>query len=213
MKKNITKVLVFMIAILLIFSNFVVATTGTTIATTVRLREEPDSSSTTLMLIGEGKTVEILSEDGDWYEVEYDGVTGYIAKDYISVDSDSDEGTTTTDTTASDTEETTDEELEEMDANAVASAGDESEQETTADESDTSEEVVQEETEETTEDDDSYNTLTLAEDTNIRYVPSFTSNISNTIGSGSEVTILMTLNKWVKITDGNVTGWVVRQNI
>ena len=211
MKKNIIKILFLMLTVLLIFSNFVIADTGTTIATTVRLREEPNSSSTTLMLIGAGKTVEILGEEDNWYEVEYEGVTGYISKDYISLDDGTSENSNSTSTNISNatnstvTNNATNETIE--NTNIENETVDSVEKDIIEDEE------VGEEIEEDTETEDSFSTIILAEDVDIRYMPSFTSNTSNTIGSGSEVTVLVTLNKWVKITDGNVTGWVIRQNI
>ena len=195
-----------MITILIMLSNFSISYTGTITATTVRLREEPDSSSSTLQLIGLGKTVEILDEEDDWYKVTYDGVTGYIAKDYISVEDDDSSSNTINDVTND-----SDDSLADATNNANSSQNTESEiDDESLDEDTVEDEEIAENLE--VDEEETSTTFTLSKDVDIRSIPSFSSNIVNTIENGSEVTVLITLNKWVKITDGNVTGWVIRQN-
>ena len=47
----------------------------------------------------------------------------------------------------------------------------------------------------------------------LRNKPSLSSKIIGTIEKGKHVQVLVELNKWVKITDGTNTGWVVKQNV
>ena len=58
--------------------------TGTvTAASSLRVREEANTSSATLALIPSGTTVEILAEEGEWYLTSYSGFMGYIHRDYV----------------------------------------------------------------------------------------------------------------------------------
>jgi len=64
----------------------VFAETGKVNVSATRLREEKDVNSNILTNIYENDTVEILEESGDWYKVKYDGKTGYVKKEYITLD-------------------------------------------------------------------------------------------------------------------------------
>jgi len=69
----------------------VYATTGKTINDNTRLRKEASTNSDVVELISKNETVEIESEDGDWYKVSYkssDGNTykGYVRNDLLEVE-------------------------------------------------------------------------------------------------------------------------------
>lgn len=57
---------------------------GTT-TTGVNLRTEPNTESVALTTVPEGRTVSILSDDGEWCQVIYGQYTGYMKKEYIHV--------------------------------------------------------------------------------------------------------------------------------
>lgn len=217
--KKIIAIFLLMIIIFCIISNAVMAETGVITSTTVRLRGEPNTTSDTLMLIGEDTEVEVLGEENGWYRVEYDGVTGYISSDYVAVEgesSSSNEGNSGTENTATAVPDNSTGELPD-DVEVI-------ENENTAGSNENNNsganEVETPETPENTGSEDETTPITseatefaLSNTANLRTIPSFTSSIVGSISQGTTVTVLDSLNNWVKITDGTNTGWVVRQNV
>ena len=65
------------------------ALTGTVNDNGVRLREEASTSSTVLKSLSNGTNVEIMDTLTDWYKVSYNGKTGFIASDYVTIKDDS----------------------------------------------------------------------------------------------------------------------------
>lgn len=49
------------------------------------VRDAPSTSGEIIGGVSNGDEVEILATDGDWYEIEYNGTTGYTHGDYIDV--------------------------------------------------------------------------------------------------------------------------------
>lgn len=49
------------------------------------VREKPDADSDRMGRIATGESVVITGEDGDWYQVEFEGETGYVRKDLLTV--------------------------------------------------------------------------------------------------------------------------------
>ncbi len=93
-KKNIIKKVIVMVIITTLCSimlyninqNNVYAAIGKIISQTTNLREEASTDSKILVQLPIDKEVEILSEQGEWYQVSVDGLTGYIMKDLLTVD-------------------------------------------------------------------------------------------------------------------------------
>ncbi len=214
MKKTVAIILL-MIILFSMITNVVSAEPGTINTTTVRMRREANTSSDVLQLVGLGTEVEVLGEENGWYRVEYNGLTGYISSEYIDVEGDvsssNDETPNATnsedisDTSGSgeiveNTTDTNEPEISNNDSNN-------SENTETPNTTDTNagDEVISE-TSEATE-------FVLTNDANLRTIPSFTSNRISTISQGTTVSVLDTLNRWVKITDGTNSGWVIRQNV
>lgn len=212
--KKIIAIFLLMIIIFCIISNAVMAETGVITSTTVRLRGEPNTTSDTLMLIGEDTEVEVLGEENGWYRVEYDGVTGYISSDYVAVEgesSSSNEGSSGTENTATAVPDNSTGELPDNVEVIENTAGSNENNNSGANEVETPENTDSEDgttpiTSEATE-------FALSNTANLRTIPSFTSSIVGSISQGTTVTVLDSLNNWVKITDGTNTGWVVRQNV
>lgn len=64
---------------------FAAELTGTT-TDSLRLRSEPNTSSSILTTAPKGASVSVVEETGDgWYKVEYNGQTGYMSADYLTV--------------------------------------------------------------------------------------------------------------------------------
>lgn len=60
----------------------------------LNVRKSPSTEAKIIGKIDKGSTVTIYSENGDWYEIEYNGGVGYVSKKYIrNKDNNSDEQT------------------------------------------------------------------------------------------------------------------------
>ena len=62
------------------------ATTGKTTNDTTRIRKEASTDSKIVAELSDNQEVEIISEDGNWYQVKYKSYEGYIRKDLLKVD-------------------------------------------------------------------------------------------------------------------------------
>ncbi len=56
---------------------------GTVDASALRLRAGAGTDTDILTLIPDGSKIEIIGEEGDWYQVVYGSSTGYVSKDYV----------------------------------------------------------------------------------------------------------------------------------
>ena len=70
--------------------------TGTINANGVRLRSGPSTSSSILGSFSTGATMTVTGTSGDWYQVNYNGTTGYVYKTYLTVGSSGSSSTSTT---------------------------------------------------------------------------------------------------------------------
>lgn len=210
MKKTIAIILL-MIFLFCTFSNIVMAETGTITGSNVRMRRESNTSSDALQLVGKGMEVEILGEENGWYKVRYNGLTGYISSDYVEITS-SDSPSSGGSSNSSNTTNTT------GNASTNNEIENEPEPEPSNETNTNTAEVPAETTNETTGNEETTSSsdateFSLSKEAELRLLPNFASAKVNTISEGTNVTVLDTLNKWVKITDGTNSGWVIRQNV
>ena len=61
---------------------------GATTGSSLRLRSEPNTSSTTVTYLDKGVAVSILAKLDGWYKVSFEGYTGYVSADYLVEDQD-----------------------------------------------------------------------------------------------------------------------------
>ena len=87
MKKILTTILMITIAII-IFAGIVLAesTKGTVNASELNFRESANTNANAIDVLYKGATVNIISEQGDWYKVKYNNEEGYVSKQYITRD-------------------------------------------------------------------------------------------------------------------------------
>lgn len=73
--------------VLIIFASSITTavtfTKGKVNTETLRLRKEASLESTVLELLSKDDEVEIVAEEGDWYKVNFKTYTGYVSKQYI----------------------------------------------------------------------------------------------------------------------------------
>ncbi len=57
------------------------------------------------------------------------------------------------------------------------------------------------------------NQVTVSTTTTLRLLPSFISKSIEQIEQGTNVTVDLEMNKWVKVTNGNISGWVLKSKL
>lgn len=100
MKKIIS--VIFVILISMLIATNVLASTGTVNVAELNLRESASTSSKVLGKLSAGTKLTIISTEGDWYKVNYNGIEGYVSKTYIK-DVAEDETNNSTGTTSEET--------------------------------------------------------------------------------------------------------------
>ena len=93
------KILIVILCILMLLTLTVVSNaeaTGTITGETVKLREGPSLEADLVTLLSVDNKVEVISKNGDWYQVKYKDYEGYVYADYISVNGEVEEEQTNT---------------------------------------------------------------------------------------------------------------------
>ena len=109
-KKKIIKsmlIIVFICIFNLFFMNHssLAATTGKINVETARLRREANANSEIVELISLNEEVEILQQAGEWYQIKYKDVTGYLRNDLVTVNENAGENVTNTNATSTENQE------------------------------------------------------------------------------------------------------------
>ena len=79
--------LILVVALMIVFTNEVEASTGTVTTETLNLRSEASTNSSVIELLNANEKLDIISEDGNWYKVEHNGKEGYVSKEYVELNS------------------------------------------------------------------------------------------------------------------------------
>ena len=79
--------LILVLALMIVFTNKVEASTGTVTTETLNLRSEASTNSSVIELLNANEKLNIISEDGNWYKVEHNGKEGYVSKEYVELNS------------------------------------------------------------------------------------------------------------------------------
>ena len=95
--KNLKKIIGMFSIFGFICLNVSFATNGSVNTPAARIREKASTDSEIITKVYEGDEVEILGEEGDWYQVKVNGKTGYVSKSLINIST----STNTTSNTAS----------------------------------------------------------------------------------------------------------------
>ena len=187
--KNII-ITILMTTILLILGTTVYAETGKINLKEVKLRKNPDNSSTILDIIYEGDEVEILEQKDGWYKIKavtsLGKVTGYVSKEVVDIQGEisQENPQKTEEVESNNTDETVATDLETENA------------ETT-------------ETTNTTEIKEN-NQYTLTQEVKVKALPLINSMEKATINGN--ITVVEIINDWVKIENDSPNGWI-RKNL
>ena len=184
MKRVILCILAIALILMMISTINVFAATGIVNTETLNLRKEASTDSEVIELLNEDAEIEIISEEGEWYNVKHGNNTGYVKKEYIKVK----EGTIS---------------INEV-SNTVVN--------NTPSENDTNENteientVVDNETTTVSNTNSVSNVVTTA--TKLKLIPSINANEMEEITVNSEVEIITKTNNWAFIQYNNMTGWI-----
>ena len=77
--------------------------TGTITGSDVRMRSGASTSSSIIGTYGKGTQMTVTGVNGNWYAVSYNGKTGYVSSDYMSLSNSAAAGNTAANTTANNT--------------------------------------------------------------------------------------------------------------
>lgn len=196
--KNFKRLTILSIVLLLslIYSSTVHATDKAKVTSeTVRIRKEASTTSQVIELVSLNEELEILEQDGDWYKVKYNKITGYVKSDLVEVE----ENKTETDTKEDKTTENTKNE-----ENIVEEEQQNNYQENTTDNSTTTEnneETVKKELEVNQE-------IKLKSYVKLKIIPLINASDLTSLKSDSKVTIKEIINDWSYVESESSFGWV-----
>ena len=183
------------------------ATTVTVTADVLNLREGASTSSEVLATLSEGIECEFIEESGDWYKVKYRSYTGYVSKEYVTMNED------TTQNNANQTDgnqiETNKADTDQVEENKINT----NEIDTEQTEGDSSNgDGNQQDTATNVGDEMTQTTGKISVKTDIKIVPLIYSSKIGELAKDETVTILTDMNGWEYIQTDTVTGWI-RSNV
>lgn len=201
------------LAFVILFTNIAKADTVRVTTETLNLREKPSTDSNIVALISIGEECEVISEEGDWYEVKYGDYTGYISKEYAEL-----VGKTNSDN--SDDEGESNSQSDDKDTNTDANNQNSVDSENTVSNNSTSKDTTSDNT--TSDNATSDNSASDAQNsndvvklegkinknTNVKIVPLISSSNIASIKANEEVMVITVMKNWVYIQADEVSGWV-----
>lgn len=197
MKKNhkskyiIANIIIGTIILMLVFSNKAKASIGTVTTETLNLRKEPSTSSAKLELLNEGDEVKIISEEGNWYMVQFKDKEGYVSKDYVAIE---------------DGQEIPQE---------PTSTPSEPEDSNNTNKTDDTNNPNDQSNPNTVEQDNNIRantTIKLDKDVTIKILPLINSNNLGNASAGEEITVITTANNWAFVQTNEISGWIVKDS-
>lgn len=201
--KKIVLTIAIMIITMLISTSTANATTVEITTETLNLRENASTDSDIVAQISQGETCNVISEEGDWYEVSYGDYTGYVSKEYVEVvgeESENNEENNTVET--NETDDTNTEAGEDANNNTIDNeqTDSNSEESTTTDENSTTQ-THQNITAETTS------------EVQVKITPLIQGSVIETLKSNTEVIVICQINGWAYIQTDTISGWVRENNL
>ena len=173
------------LASLLFINISLAANTGTINVDVANLRETADAESTILEQITLNQEVEIMGEEGDWYQVKYHNITGYISKELVTVNSNPEPTEDNNQTAENSTQEN----------NVTA--------ENTADEG----------TETNSTDEITIGEYKISENTRLKLIPSINATDVIELKADETVTVTEIMNGWVCVETQTTKGWLRKDKL
>ena len=196
------------------------ATKGTVTVETAKLREEPNLDCKVLELISVNEEVEVLGQEGEWYQVRYNGITGYLRNDLLQVSSqntnntntetnegNSGENKNTGNTTETNNQTSVGNTTDQVDSQTTQNTVNTIDTTNTVSANETANNTVQNETTNQGEIDITGKYI-VSTDTNLKIVPLINALDVGTLMANNEVEIIELVNKWAYVSNDTVQGWV-----
>ena len=194
-KMNIKSILIMAIISLasMLFINIsLAANTGTINVDVANLRREANAESTILEQITLNQEVEILGEEGDWYQVTYNQITGYVSKELVTVNSNP-------------------EPTEENNQVNENSTQDNNQVETNTTVENTTTEGNAQNTENTEE--ITLGEYKISEDTRLKLIPSINATDVIELKADETVTVTEIMNGWACVETQTTKGWLRKDKL
>lgn len=182
--KNIVVMAIIGIISLFFINMSLAANTAKVNVETANLRETASADSKILEQLSKGAEVEIIEQQGDWYKVKANGITGYLRNDLLEVP----------------------EEIKET--NTVETNSTENVQEEQKVENNQSEENTQ-----VNENEIKIEKYKIAEDTKLKIVPIINATDLIEVKTDEEVNVIETINDWVCVQKGTTKGWIRKEKL
>ncbi len=155
---------------------------------TLRLRKEASLESTVLELLSKDDEVEIVAEEGDWYKVNFKTYTGYVSKQYIRKNDNSQENP--------DSKQDEDNNDKENNEDINKTPSDDNKNQITENENNTNnKDFVNKQ-------------ATTNSDLNVYILPLINSNIIGNLKQNVKVDIVNITGVWAYIKTENLAGWI-----
>lgn len=208
--------------IILLFANISLATGIATITVeTARLRESPSQDASILELISLNEEVEVLKQEGEWYQVKYNGITGYLRNDLLKIANQNTDNTNTetNEGNAENTTETNNKTSEENTTDQISSQTTQNIDNTadttnvTTNEINSNENNIQDENSNKETEIDITGKYTVSTDTNLKIIPLINALNTGTLEANNEVEIVELVNKWAYVSNDTIQGWIRYDNL
>ena len=185
--KIIRKVIIFtmLVVAIICIEKSVLATTGVVDTETLNLRESPSTDSSILKLLNRGEKVEIVGQDGVWYKIEVNGITGYVHSDYIKK---TEENNIQEDDTQNNQNVDGNTQID----NNIVSNNEQTQGNTTTNN------VIPEQ-------------IKIDKQINIYILPLINSTKIAKTEVGEEITVIANTDKWIYISSKDVNGWIIKE--
>ena len=178
------------------------ATTGKINVETANLRETANAESKILSQLSLNQEVEIIEKTGEWYQVKYNGITGFIRQDLIT----SNEQVPTKENQEQNV--TTNEQQE----NTTGTTEQAQENQTTGtNQSQASQTTEAEQNHE--QQDINLGKYKVAKDVKLKIIPSINATDTIDVKQNEEVNVIEVMNGWVCVETQNTKGWIRKENI
>ena len=184
--KSIFVMAIISLASLLFINISLAANTGIINVDVANLRKTADAESTILEQITLNQEVEILGEEGDWYQIKYNQITGYVNKELVTVNS----NPQTTEENNQVNENSTNENNEEK--------------QNTTEENNVSTETTQEIT---------LGEYKISEDTKLKLIPSINATDVIELKTDETVTVTEIINGWACVETQTTKGWLRKDKL
>lgn len=216
-QKVITVIVMITIAILLGGYTSLAVSKAKVIVETANLREKASAEAKIVELISKGEEVEIVSTSGNWYQVSYKGITGYLRNDLVEMKEDTennDQNSTSTNVVTNSENSTTNEnnadgKQEQNNNQTSENQNNETENETQGSNQtgDVPEDTTKKEEPALT---GKYKVIT---ETKMKITPLITSLTLTTLSKDREVDVIKVMNQWAWVDDNGSQAWVYYRHL